>query len=350
MAGAGLLLAPRAERCGRFAGGCPDERADWPHRAGDPGHYAEHLGGVVYDGIWVGENSKVPNDGGIRRALVDHLRKIKAPLIRWPGGCFADSYDWEDGIGPRANRPTRHELLGIGWHVPDGPQKYEPMRSARASSCASASSRTRSRNRGHLRSLPALSFAHWVEYCNAPAGSTSLAKVRGRRAVQSALLGRGQRVVGLRRQFHARRVCVRVPALHCRVPGYGVPLQFIGAGPNSGDVEWTREFFAGLTGRDKNLINSLHGWALHHYSWNVSQGRTTDWIAGKGDALKFPPEDVRAAARGRQDGSAHHQPLGRHGRARSRHKVKLVVDEWGAWYRPGTQVGRRTARPAIDDA
>lgn len=58
------------------------------------GHFAEHLGGVVYDGIWVGEDSKIPNTGGIRTALVDALKKIKAPVVRWPGGCFADSYDW----------------------------------------------------------------------------------------------------------------------------------------------------------------------------------------------------------------------------------------------------------------
>src|ERR687886_18736 len=71
------------------------------------GHFTEHLGGVVYDGIWVGENSKVPNEGGIRRALVEALRRIKAPVIRWPGGCFADSYDWRDAVGPRARRPRR---------------------------------------------------------------------------------------------------------------------------------------------------------------------------------------------------------------------------------------------------
>src|SRR6185295_9481552 len=63
------------------------------------GHFVEHLGGVVYDGIWVGENSKIANVGGIRKALVDELKKIKPAVIRWPGGCFADSYDWHDGIG-----------------------------------------------------------------------------------------------------------------------------------------------------------------------------------------------------------------------------------------------------------
>ncbi len=71
------------------------------------GHFAENLGGVIYDGIWVGENSKVPNVNGIRKELVDEMRKIKAPVVRYPGGCFADSYDWRDGIGPAEKRPRR---------------------------------------------------------------------------------------------------------------------------------------------------------------------------------------------------------------------------------------------------
>ena len=71
------------------------------------GHFVEHLGAVVNDGIWVGESSRIPNQGGIRTAIVDALKKIKAPVIRYPGGCFADSYNWRDGIGDRAQRPRR---------------------------------------------------------------------------------------------------------------------------------------------------------------------------------------------------------------------------------------------------
>ena len=74
------------------------------------GHFVEHLGGVVYDGIWVGEDSKIPNVRGVRKALVDELRMIKPGVIRWPGGCFADSYDWHDGIGAPANRPRRTDF------------------------------------------------------------------------------------------------------------------------------------------------------------------------------------------------------------------------------------------------
>src|SRR5438270_12872262 len=71
------------------------------------GHFTEHLGGCIYDGIWVGENSPVPNVGGIRKALIDALKRLKPAVIRWPGGCFADSYNWRDGVGPRAQRPRR---------------------------------------------------------------------------------------------------------------------------------------------------------------------------------------------------------------------------------------------------
>src|SRR5216110_3018017 len=93
------------------------------------GHFVEHLGGVVYDGIWVGENSKVPNIGGIRKSLVEAFRKTRPGLVRWPGGCFADSYDWRDGTGPRAQRPRHTNFWrdAAEWpkDTPDGPWKYE---------------------------------------------------------------------------------------------------------------------------------------------------------------------------------------------------------------------------------
>ncbi|PYT20144.1 MAG: alpha-L-arabinofuranosidase, partial [Acidobacteria bacterium] len=78
------------------------------------GHFTEHLGGCIYDGIWVGENSKIPNVGGIRKDLINHLKRLKPPVIGWPGGCFADSYNWRDGVGPRNTRPRRMNF----WQTP----------------------------------------------------------------------------------------------------------------------------------------------------------------------------------------------------------------------------------------
>src|SRR5438034_11706051 len=71
------------------------------------GHFAEHLGRLIYDGLWVGPDSKIPNTRGIRNDIVEALKKIEIPVLRWPGGCFADEYHWRDGIGPRAQRPRR---------------------------------------------------------------------------------------------------------------------------------------------------------------------------------------------------------------------------------------------------
>ena len=70
------------------------------------GHFAEHLGRCVYEGFWVGPNSTIPNTRGIRNDVIEALKKINVPVIRWPGGCFADEYHWRDGIGPREKRPS----------------------------------------------------------------------------------------------------------------------------------------------------------------------------------------------------------------------------------------------------
>src|SRR5262245_58724391 len=70
-------------------------------------HFTEHIGGVIYDGVWVGPDSKVPNIDGIRRALVEHVRRLGPVVVRWPGGCFADKYHWRDGLGPPDKRPKR---------------------------------------------------------------------------------------------------------------------------------------------------------------------------------------------------------------------------------------------------
>jgi len=70
------------------------------------GHFAEHLGCCIYEGFWVGEDSPIPNTCGIRNDVVAALRRIKIPVLRWPGGCFADEYHWQDGVGPRNQRPA----------------------------------------------------------------------------------------------------------------------------------------------------------------------------------------------------------------------------------------------------
>ena len=68
------------------------------------GHFSEHLGRCIYEGLYVGENSEIPNKNGMRSDVVEALRDMKIPVLRWPGGCFADEYHWKDGIGPKEGR------------------------------------------------------------------------------------------------------------------------------------------------------------------------------------------------------------------------------------------------------
>src|SRR5919205_4336635 len=142
------------------------------------GHFVEHLGCGVYDGVWVGENSRVPNVGGIRRALVEHLRRVKPSVIRYPGGCFADSYDWRDGVGPRARRPRRTNFWADApeWpkSVTNGPWKFDTnhfgtnefLRFCQLSGAEGYLA-------ANVRGLNAQELYEWIEYCNSPAGSTT---------------------------------------------------------------------------------------------------------------------------------------------------------------------------------
>src|SRR5437879_13832321 len=112
LSAAGLCVAPRIgwniSSSSRTADSRIEVLFDEPLGTISPniyGHFAENLGGVLYDGIWVGERSKVPNTNGLRTELIEHMRKVKAPVMRYPGGCFADSCDRRDGIGPSETRP-----------------------------------------------------------------------------------------------------------------------------------------------------------------------------------------------------------------------------------------------------
>src|SRR5713226_2473032 len=144
------------------------------------GHFTEHLGGTIYDGVWVGPKSKVPNTGGIRNELVDQMRKIKASVVRYPGGCFADSYDWRDGVGPSDKRPRRTNFWN-GGELASSPasHKYDPNQFGTnefVHFCKLIGAQPYLA--ANVRSLPAEAFYQWVEYCNSPAGSTSLADLR----------------------------------------------------------------------------------------------------------------------------------------------------------------------------
>jgi alpha-N-arabinofuranosidase len=314
------------------------------------GHFAEHLGGVVYDGIWVGENSKVPNTGGIRTALTDALKRIKAPVIRWPGGCFADSYDWRDGIGPRARRPRRTNFWADAPEWPKsvgaGPWKFETNHFGtneflRFCQLAGAEGYLAA----NVRGLGAQQFYEWIEYCNSPTGSTTAAEQRAsgetpsRDPFRVQFWGVGNESWGCGGNLTPEEYAAEYRRFTAAVPRYGVNLSFIASGANVDDFNWTRGFFSKTAEKNRGLFGSIFGWGLHHYAWNLGLGKTNDWFAAKGDALRFNDAEyyelLREADRMESLINQHWTIMGEYDR---QHRVKLVVDEWGAWYKPGSEV------------
>ncbi len=339
-ASAALLLAPRTSRA---ADARIDIRLDEPIATIAPeiyGHFAEHLGGVVYDGIWVGEGSKIPNVGGIRSALVEHLKRINAPVVRWPGGCFADSYDWRDGIGTR--RPARTNFW-VNTKVPPGPQQYDPntfgtVEFARFCRLAGAQPYIGA----NLRSLPPKDFYQWVEFCNSPAGTTTMADARAAQGEKDPLnvryWGVGNEPWGCGGDFSPEEYAVEFRRYTSWVPDFGVGLRLIGAGPSGPDFDQTQRFFAKLTEESRGLVRRLWGWSVHHYSTNVSGGRSNDWNESKGPAVGFTREQWFELLKegDRLDGfiDGHANVLNAFDPQR---RVKLAIDEWGSWHKPGSE-------------
>lgn len=308
------------------------------------GHFTENLGGVFYDGIWVGEKSPVPNIGGLRKSLIEHMRKIKASVIRYPGGCFADSYDWRDGVGPVEKRPRRTNFWANA-ESDNAPlnHRYDPntvgtnefvhfCKLIGAEPYLAA----------NVRSLPASAFQQWVEYCNSPAGSTTLADTRAAAGYpepfRAKYWGVGNESWGCGGEFTPQEYAVEFRRYSTWLPTYGDNLNLIASGPNTDDWSWTREFLTEVLRKGPGELSRIYGMALHHYAWNLSRGKTQDWVAGKGEAVKFDAVDWYELLREgeRMEGlvTGHWQVLSEFDH---QHRVKLVVDEWGPWYRPGSE-------------
>lgn len=352
LGGAGMLLLSKAFPAAALASsGSADSSVEI--LLGEPlgvispniyGHFVENLSGVVYDGIWVGKDSSVPNEGGIRKALLAELLKIKSPVVRFPGGCFADSYDWRDGIGPSDKRPRRTNFWAeTEAAAAPASHRYDPNQFGTnefVHFCNLIGSQPYLA--ANLRSLPAEDFYRWVEYCNSPAGSTTLADARAASGYPQPFdvrfWGVGNEAWGCGGNFTPEEYAAEFRRYTTWVPRYGQTLSFIGSGPNVDDWQWTRGFFEELLRKGHGQLRSVYGWALHHYAWNLSRGRTQNWEEGKGDALRFDTVDWYELLRegDRMQGliDGHWQIMGEFDHE---HSVKLVVDEWGPWYRPGSE-------------
>jgi alpha-N-arabinofuranosidase len=305
------------------------------------GHFTEHIGSVVYNGIWVGENSKIPNVGGIRKALIDRMRQIRVPVVRWPGGCFADSYNWRDGVGPRAQRPVRTNFWDNTPQLckaPDGPQKYDPNTFGTAEFMRFCQlSGAQPYLAANVRGLIPHDFDEWVEYCNSPAGSTTLAGTRaadGSRDPYNVLYwGIGNESWGCGGDFRPEEYAVEFRRFTSWVPDYGQKLRFIGSGPGAAQfdpqVSWTHGFLQNLVAKDARLLDRLYGFSMHYYCWTTGQGNALEYTVDEWYQMLWQADAMDSLI------NQHWEAMGEYDAER---KVKLLVDEWGAWHR-GPELG-----------
>ncbi len=306
-------------------------------------HFIEQLGGVVYDGVWVGERSKIPNRNGIRLDFIKTMQAVEAPVLRWPGGCFADSYDWRDGIGPVNKRPNRAAFWDQ--QEPNRYRLHEFMTTCREIGC-------RPYLAGDLRSMPARDFYQFVEYCNAPGGmlpSNSAAPaapdtLAAERAANGSLepfdvqyWGVGNESWGCGGNQTPEEYAGEFRRYSAWLPRYGKePLKLIAVGPNGDDVDWTRRLFRALAANPEK--RHLWGLSVHYYT----SGSPSQFAAG--DALNYDAgayyDLLTRGAIMERVVTDHWEAIEENG---GQNRVKLVVDEWGAWYGKGTELGRNYA-------
>ena len=286
------------------------------------GHFAEHLGRCIYDGFWVGENSSIPNVRGIRQDIVQALRKIEIPNLRWPGGCFADEYHWKQGIGPRHQRPN---ILNTHWGgVVENNHfgTHEFMDLCEQLNCEPYIC-------GNVGSGSVREMQEWIEYLTFD-GESPLAQLRrknGRDAPwRVRLWGVGNENWGcggqMRPEFYADQY--RRYATYCRNLS-GNQLCKIACGANSGDYHWTEVMM-------RETCSQMDGLSLHYYTV------TGNWRE-KGSATEFDDDmwfqTLHKAFYMDELITRHKTIMDEYDPDK---RVGLYVDEWGTWHdvEPGT--------------
>jgi alpha-N-arabinofuranosidase len=286
------------------------------------GHFSEHLGACVDEGIWVGRGSKIANVDGLRADVIEALRKIRVPVMRWPGGCFADDYHWTDGVGPREKRPR---TVNIWWGQTVECNEFgthEFMRFCELVGCKPYLA-------GNLGSGTVREMRDWVEYCNY-AGDSSLARMRAANGspypFNVSYFGVGNENWGCGGNFCPEDYAAEFKRYATYLRDYGeAKLFLIACGPDAGSAgrhelhaDWTRRFFKKLGAFDR-----IHGFAAHYYCGTAGEATryTTDqWY-----------ELIERAARMRDVITTHRAVMDEFD---PRRRIGLVIDEWGTWHVP----------------
>ena len=302
------------------------------------GHFSEHLGRCIYGGLYVGGESDIPNVNGMRTDVVEALKKINIPVLRWPGGCFADTYHWRDGIGPKADRATIVNTYWGGVTEDNSFGTHEFMELCRQLGCDAYIS-------GNVGSGTVQELSDWIEYCSM-GGESPMAKLRRENGQDEPwhvrYWGIGNETWGcggnMRAEFYADE-CRRF-ATYMRQYDPARPITKIACGANVDDYHWTKTVIE----RSGNLVDAI---SLHYYTLCGT------W-ASKGSATEFSKEDYYTVLNRTLYMDELVENHSRIIRTLSKDKkIGIVVDEWGTWYdvEPGTNPAflyqQNTMRDAI---
>lgn len=300
------------------------------------GHFSEHLGRCIYEGIWVGEDSPIPNTKGIRNDVVEALKEIKVPVLRWPGGCFADEYHWKDGIGPREGRKRMINTHWGGAVENNHFGTHEFMELCAMLECEPYIN-------GNVGSGTVQEMSEWVEYLTFN-GVSPMAELRQENGHQEPwavkYFGVGNENWGCGGNMRPEYYADLYRQYQTYVRNYGDNcIHRIACGPNSDDYNWMEV----LMREAARFMDSI---TLHYYTvpgpWEQ-----------KGAATGYEASEYFTTL----EKALHMEELiTRHSVIMDKYdpekRVGLIVDEWGTWYdvEPGTNPGFLYQQNSIRDA
>jgi len=300
------------------------------------GQFAEHLGSCIYGGLWVGENSPIPNINGYRKDVFEALKALHIPVLRWPGGCFADDYHWMDGIGPKSQRPSLRNNNWGGTIEDNSFGTHEFLNLCEMLGCEPYIS-------GNVGSGTVKEMAQWVEYMTSD-GDTPMARLRSQNGRDKAwhvkYFGIGNEAWGCGGNMTPEYYSNEYRKFNTYLRNQpGNTLYRIASGASDYDYNWTRVLM-------ENIGRQMNGVSLHYYT-------CSGWDGSKGSAIKFDNDqyywalakclEIEEVIKKHKAIMDEKDPEG---------KIDLLVDEWGTWWdeEPGTISGHLYQQNALRDA
>lgn len=301
------------------------------------GHFSEHLGRCIYEGIWVGEDSPIPNTNGIRNDVVQALKQIKIPVLRWPGGCFADEYHWKDGIGPKENRKRMINTHWGGVVENNHFGTHEFMMLCDMLECEPYIN-------GNVGSGTIQEMSEWVEYLTFGGVSpmSELRQANGRKEPwKVAYFGVGNENWGCGGNMRPEYYADLYRRYQTYVRNYDDnKIHRIACGPNVDDYNWM-EVLMREASRFMDSI-TLHYYTVPGATWEdkgpATGFETSEWFTTLEKALRMDELITK-----------HSVIMDKYDPEK---RVGLIVDEWGTWYNvePGTNPGFLYQQNTIRDA